>query len=109
MATCPRKSVMRSWAIPGENCTPLPIAGMLGRTRQKTLPLAQQLQQSACMHTRDSPAVIPLLSKTRGGTTRVLITTDVWARGLDVQQVRATVITAGCSGGRSRASRVWWC
>jgi ATP-dependent RNA helicase len=23
----------------------------------------------------------------RGGTTRVLITTDMWARGLDVQQV----------------------
>ena len=31
----------------------------------------------------------------RKGATRVLITTDVWARGLDVQQV----------GGRGRAGR----
>ena len=30
----------------------------------------------------------------RAGTTRVLITTDVWARGLDVQQVRHHRCTA---------------
>lgn len=29
-----------------------------------------------------------IMGEFRGGTTRVLITTDVWARGLDVQQVR---------------------
>ena len=27
-----------------------------------------------------------IMAEFRGGTTRVLITTDVWARGLDVQQ-----------------------
>jgi superfamily II DNA/RNA helicase len=27
-----------------------------------------------------------IMSEFRGGSTRVLITTDVWARGLDVQQ-----------------------
>ncbi len=27
----------------------------------------------------------------RGGTTRVLITTDVWARGIDVQQVSLVI------------------
>ena len=31
----------------------------------------------------------------RAGTTRVLITTDVWARGLDVQQVRPHRCTTG--------------
>lgn len=30
------------------------------------------------------------MAEFRGGTTRVLITTDVWARGLDVQQARLT-------------------
>ena len=29
-----------------------------------------------------------IMGEFRGGTTRVLITTDVWARGLDVQQAR---------------------
>ncbi len=29
-----------------------------------------------------------IMAEFRAGTTRVLITTDVWARGLDVQQVR---------------------
>ena len=28
-----------------------------------------------------------IMGEFRGGTTRVLITTDVWARGIDVQQV----------------------
>lgn len=28
-----------------------------------------------------------IMAEFRSGTTRVLITTDVWARGLDVQQV----------------------
>ena len=28
-----------------------------------------------------------IMGEFRAGTTRVLITTDVWARGLDVQQV----------------------
>jgi superfamily II DNA/RNA helicase len=28
-----------------------------------------------------------IMAEFRGGSTRVLITTDVWARGLDVQQV----------------------
>jgi hypothetical protein len=35
----------------------------------------------------------------RKGATRVLITTDVWARGLDVQQVRCLF---GCGGGQGR-------
>lgn len=30
-----------------------------------------------------------IMAEFRSGTTRVLITTDVWARGLDVQQVGA--------------------
>ena len=29
-----------------------------------------------------------IMQEFRGGTSRVLISTDVWARGLDVQQVR---------------------
>lgn len=29
-----------------------------------------------------------IMEEFRGGASRVLITTDVWARGLDVQQVR---------------------
>jgi len=33
-----------------------------------------------------------IMAEFRGGTTRVLITTDVWARGLDVQQVRACLV-----------------
>ncbi|VAI63816.1 eukaryotic initiation factor 4A-III homolog B [Triticum dicoccoides] len=32
-----------------------------------------------------------IMSEFRGGTTRVLITTDVWARGLDVQQVSLVI------------------
>lgn len=31
-----------------------------------------------------------IMAEFRSGTTRVLITTDVWARGLDVQQVGHT-------------------
>ena len=37
----------------------------------------------------------------RAGTTRVLITTDVWARGLDVQQARARRL---CGRERERES-----
>jgi ATP-dependent RNA helicase len=32
-----------------------------------------------------------IMSEFRGGSTRVLITTDVWARGLDVQQASPSV------------------
>ena len=32
-----------------------------------------------------------IMGEFRGGTTRVLITTDVWARGLDVQQVSLVI------------------
>ncbi|OIT05456.1 eukaryotic initiation factor 4a-3 [Nicotiana attenuata] len=32
-----------------------------------------------------------IMAEFRGGTTRVLITTDVWARGLDVQQVSLVI------------------
>jgi ATP-dependent RNA helicase len=31
------------------------------------------------------------MNEFRGGTTRVLITTDVWARGIDVQQVSLVI------------------
>ena len=43
----------------------------------------------------------------RKGATRVLITTDVWARGLDVQQVRGGGgggISWGWAAGRARGS-----
>ena len=33
-----------------------------------------------------------IMSEFRGGTSRVLISTDVWARGLDVQQACALLI-----------------
>lgn len=36
-----------------------------------------------------------IMGEFRAGTTRVLITTDVWARGLDVQQ--ASHLTSLCS------------
>ena len=42
----------------------------------------------------------------RSGATRVLITTDVWARGLDVQQVRAEAKLGGGKGLREK--RGWW-
>ncbi len=32
-----------------------------------------------------------IMQEFRGGTSRVLITTDVWARGLDVQQVSLVI------------------
>ena len=32
-----------------------------------------------------------IMNEFRGGTTRVLITTDVWARGIDVQQVSLVI------------------
>ena len=32
-----------------------------------------------------------IMAEFRGGTTRVLITTDVWARGIDVQQVSLVI------------------
>ena len=32
-----------------------------------------------------------IMAEFRAGTSRVLITTDVWARGIDVQQARALV------------------
>jgi ATP-dependent RNA helicase len=32
-----------------------------------------------------------IMGEFRGGTTRVLITTDVWARGIDVQQVSLVI------------------
>ena len=35
-----------------------------------------------------------IMGEVRGGTSRVLITTDVWARGIDVQQVGGGV--CGC-------------
>ncbi len=34
-----------------------------------------------------------IMGEFRGGHSRVLISTDVWARGLDVQQVRAHAAT----------------
>ncbi len=34
-----------------------------------------------------------IMAEFRSGTTRVLITTDVWARGLDVQQVSAPFLS----------------
>jgi len=37
-----------------------------------------------------------IMAEFRSGTTRVLITTDVWARGLDVQQVGA-LCSSPCS------------
>ena len=37
---------------------------------------------------RDSDAI---MGEFRGGTSRVLITTDVWARGLDVSQVSLVI------------------
>jgi superfamily II DNA/RNA helicase len=40
-----------------------------------------------------------IMGEFRGGSTRVLITTDVWARGLDVQQARGGV--GGLEGGFS--------
>lgn len=54
--------------------------------------------------TRSQPGVMshtcltlcpPVLCPCRSGAARVLITTDVWARGLDVQQVRA-LQASGC-------------
>ncbi|KAJ7841817.1 translation initiation factor eIF-4A, partial [Mycena olivaceomarginata] len=32
-----------------------------------------------------------IMAEFRGGTSRVLITTDVWARGIDVQQVSLVI------------------
>ena len=37
-----------------------------------------------------------IMAEFRGGTSRVLISTDVWARGLDVQQAR--VLSVSCIG-----------
>lgn len=34
-----------------------------------------------------------IMGEFRNGTTRVLITTDVWARGLDVQQAGSFTVT----------------
>ena len=39
-----------------------------------------------------------IMGEFRGGNSRVLISTDVWARGLDVQQASP----ACCEGGRGR-------
>ena len=37
-----------------------------------------------------------IMSEFRGGNSRVLISTDVWARGLDVQQVRPRRLLRAC-------------
>lgn len=41
----------------------------------------------------------------RGGTTRVLITTDVWARGLDVQQARRLLVNQNLRCSRAAHAR----
>ncbi len=51
-----------------------------------------------------------IMGEFRAGTSRVLITTDVWARGLDVQQARpgggvcvgSVCVGGGEAGGRDR-------
>lgn len=40
-----------------------------------------------------------IMEEFRKGETRVLITTDVWARGLDVQQVGVKRVGVGLGGG----------
>lgn len=53
-----------------------------------------------------------IMAEFRSGAARVLITTDVWARGLDVQQVGPAGVTAaqrseqGTDTGREKASRI---
>lgn len=49
-----------------------------------------------------------IMSEFRSGTTRVLITTDVWARGLDVQQVGALCFSP-CLCLSCKVDLVWWC
>merc|ERR1712227_851502 len=65
-------------------------------TRKKVEWLVEKLRQNnftvSCMHgemkqiERDA-----IMNEFRAGSTRVLITTDVWARGLDVQQVMLVI------------------
>ena len=44
-----------------------------------------------CIRDRPQKERDAIMGEFRGGTTRVLITTDVWARGIDVQQVSLVI------------------
>ena len=59
-------------------------------TREQALCSQEGWQDGCCCISslKCSGFVVELLLSCRGGEARVLISTDVWARGLDVQQVR---------------------
>ena len=65
-------------------------------TKHKADYLTEQMREKnftvSCMH-GDMPQKErdAIMGEFRGGTTRVLITTDVWARGIDVQQVSLVI------------------
>ena len=87
---------------------PPPQAVIFCNTKRKVDWLTEKMRQNnftvSSMH-GDMPQKEreAIMGEFRGGSTRVLITTDVWARGLDVQQARAR----GALLGSGRFGVVW--
>ena len=66
--------------------------GYICKHEEKSDWLTEKMKDNYCMPMHgDMPQREAIMAEFRGGTTRVLITTDVWARGIDVQQVSLVI------------------